>query len=115
MTSETERAGVARNVTITGTRSIAAESESQLPNVFSDYLRPFADPDAHFYLGGAAGIDTVTLEWLAEHTQAFLTVVVPCTVADQPATASDAIGRWKMEGRLAEVVELRADKLGTCA
>jgi hypothetical protein len=83
--------------------------------LFGNYLRPFADSDAHFYLGGAAGIDTVALGWLAEHTQASLTVVVPCTVADQPAAASDAIRRWKLKGRLAAVVELRADKLGTSA
>lgn len=49
-------------------RSVDKETEPRLGGVFTDYLRPFADPDAHFYLGGAAGIDTAALEWLAEHT-----------------------------------------------
>lgn len=106
---------MARNVTITGTRSVAAKSAPQLPGLFDDYLGPFADPGAHFYLGGAVGIDTAALHWLAEHTQASLTVVVPCTVADQPAAAGEAIRRWRSRGRLADVVELRADQLSTSA
>ncbi|SDU62841.1 DNA recombination-mediator protein A [Amycolatopsis marina] len=104
-----------RHVTITGTRSITAQAETQLTGLFDDYLRPFADPNATFYLGGAAGIDTSALDWLAEHTQAALTVVVPCTVADQPAVAGEAIHRWQRGGRLAGVVELRAEKLGSSA
>jgi hypothetical protein len=104
MSSGKERASVARNVTITGTRSVAAKSALQLPGLFDDYLRPFADPGAHFYLGGAVGIDAAALHWLAEHTQASLTVVVPCTVADQPAAAGEAIRRWRSRGRLADVV-----------
>jgi hypothetical protein len=79
--------------------------------LFDDFLRPFADQDATFYLGGAVGIDTSALDWLAEHTQASLTVVVPCTVADQPEAATKVIGRWQERGRLAHVVELRAAKL----
>ena len=114
MTFEKERVSVARHVTITGTRSIT-QTEGQLAGLFDDYLRPFADPDATFYLGGAAGIDTSALDWLAEHTGVALTVVVPCTVDDQPATAGEAIRQWQRGGRLAEVVELRADKLGTSA
>lgn len=104
---------MARHVTITGTRSIPSESE--LPGVFDEYLRPFAAPDAHFYLGGAAGIDTAALDWLADRSQASLTVVVPCAVADQPAAAAASIHRWQDAGRLVEVVELGADRLGTAA
>lgn len=104
-----------RNVTVTGTRSIVAEFEPRLADLFDDYLRPFADPDAHFYLGGAAGIDTAALNWLAERTEAWLTVVVPCTVDDQPAVAGEAIRRWASRGRVADLVELRAEKLGTPA
>jgi len=115
MTSQKEWASVARSVTITGTRSIDEETESRLHGLFDDYLQPFADPDAHFYLGGAAGLDTAALDWLAEQTQAVVTVVVPCTVANQPATAADAIVRWNLRERLAEVVELQADRLGTSA
>ena len=103
---------MARSVTITGTRSVDKAAESRLGTVFTDYLRPFADPDAHFYLGGAAGIDTAALEWLAEHTQVALTVVVPCTVTDQPPVATDAIARWSQRARLVQVVELGASRLG---
>lgn len=106
---------MARNVTITGTRSISEETESRLGVLFADYVRPFADPGARFFLGGAAGIDTFALHWLAEHTTATLIVVVPCTVADQPSVAGDAIARWNTRGRIAEVVELKADKLVTAA
>jgi predicted Rossmann fold nucleotide-binding protein DprA/Smf involved in DNA uptake len=113
MTSDEEQASVARHVTITGTRSVPAES--QLPGLFDDYLRPFAAPDAHFYLGGAVGIDTAALDWLAENSHASLTVVVPCKVADQPVAAAASIHRQRDAGRLAEVVELGADRLGTAA
>ncbi|GAA3432296.1 hypothetical protein GCM10018954_018990 [Kutzneria kofuensis] len=44
---------MARHVTITGTCSVPAEFEAQLAALFDDYVRPFAGPDAHFYLGGA--------------------------------------------------------------
>ncbi|MFF5990437.1 hypothetical protein [Prauserella flavalba] len=115
MTFAEEQASVARHVTITGTRSIPAESEAQLPGLFDGYLRPFADPDAHFYLGGAAGIDTAALDWLADCSQASLTVVVPRMVADQPAAAAACIRRWQEAGRLVQVVELGADRLGTAA
>ncbi|MEV6639701.1 hypothetical protein [Amycolatopsis sp. NPDC051371] len=102
-----------RHVTITGTRSLSVESE--LSRIFDSYLRPFADPHAHFYVGGAAGIDTAALDWLADFSQASLSVVVPCTVADQPAVAAASIRRWQEDGRLAEVVELGADRLSAVA
>ncbi|MFD2422409.1 hypothetical protein [Amycolatopsis pigmentata] len=115
MTLTEEKGSVARYVTITGTRSIPAEAEAELPGLFDAYLQPFATPDAHFYLGGAIGIDTTALDWLADRSQASLTVVVPCTVTDQPAGAVASIRRWEQAGRLARVVELRADRLGTDA
>ncbi|RJQ76264.1 hypothetical protein D5S17_18535 [Pseudonocardiaceae bacterium YIM PH 21723] len=99
-------------VTITGTRSVEEVTSTQLQLRFGDYLRPFATAEAHFYLGGAIGIDTAALEWLAKETNAALTVAVPCAVADQPAKAADAIGRWSTAGRLSGVVELSADRLG---
>ncbi|MDT8913543.1 hypothetical protein [Amycolatopsis sp. PS_44_ISF1] len=102
-------------MTITGTRTISAESKARLPDLFDSYLRPFADRDAHFYLGGAVGIDTVALDWLADHSQASLTVVVPCTVVEQPADAASSIRRWQDAGRLVQLVELGADRLGTAA
>lgn len=114
MTFEKKRSGVARYVTITGARS-PAQPVAQLAGLYSEYLRPFADPDATFYLGGAAGIDTSALDWLAEHTGAALIVVVPCAVDDQPAAAVRAIRRWHRSERLEKVVELCADKLGSAA
>ena len=101
-------------VTLTGPRSVE-KPKAQLDHLFGEYLRPFAMPDAHFYVGGAVGIDTMSLDWLAEHSRSVLTVVVPCTVADQPATAAAAIRRWNDAGRIADVVELRAGRLGTDA
>lgn len=105
---------VTRTVTITGARSISITPE-RLASLFDDYLRPFSDSDSRFYLGGAAGIDTAALDWLAENTQVLLTVVVPCTVADQPTAAVESIHRWASRGRLSGVVELRADRLGAPA
>ncbi|WP_103349668.1 hypothetical protein [Amycolatopsis sp. CA-128772] len=113
MTSDEVQTFMTRQVTITGTRSAPAETE--LSGRFGDYLRPFADPDSHFYLGGAVGIDTAALDWLADNSHASLTVVVPCTVADQPAAAVASIRRHRDAGRLVEVVELGADRLGTAA
>ncbi len=115
MTLTEGKPSVARSVTITGTRSISHIPAVSLAGAFGEYLQPFAVPDAHFYLGGAAGIDTAALEWMAEHTPVVLTVVVPCTVADQPASAGEAIMRWSRCGRLAEIVELGAPELGTPA
>jgi predicted Rossmann fold nucleotide-binding protein DprA/Smf involved in DNA uptake len=108
------RTNVSRFITITGTRNVNQSSE-QLDHLFGAYLGPFAQPDAHFFVGGAVGIDTMSLDWLADHSSSLLTVVVPCTVADQPTTAAAAIRRWRDLGRLADVVELGADRLGTDA
>lgn len=98
-----------RDITVTGTRSIAAADSESLSILFCDYLRPFAA--AHFYIGGAAGIDTAVLNWLAEHTSEPLTVVVPGTVADQPEAASLAIESWRRRNRLTGVTELAAPVL----
>jgi predicted Rossmann fold nucleotide-binding protein DprA/Smf involved in DNA uptake len=110
-----KRMSASRTVTITGTRSVSEEAESRLGGLFVDYLQPFADPDAYFYLGGATGIDTAALEWLAEYTQVTLIVVVPCTVIDQPPVAAHAVELWRRRGRLTEVVELGAGRLDTPA
>lgn len=104
-----------RTVTLTGTRTPGEISDADLNKLFNAYLRPFTTAEARFYIGGAAGIDTATLEWLAEQTSARLTLVVPCTVADQPTIAAEAIARWSQLGRLDKVVELRDSELGTAA
>lgn len=102
-----------RAVTVTGTRSVDGLTAADLDVVFDGYLRPFADPNTHFFIGGAAGIDTAALEWLARNTSAETTIVVPCAVSDQPAEAGEAITRWLDQGRIGEVVALGAARLGT--
>lgn len=99
-----------RTVTITGAR---ATGEADLPALFRAYLQPFADEDVRVYLGGAVGIDATALDWLATHTRCRLTVVVPCTVADQPAEAAGPIHHWREHERLDDLVELRAPTVGT--
>ncbi|MFE0022470.1 hypothetical protein [Amycolatopsis sp. NPDC059021] len=106
---------VAFGVTITGTRSLGDTAKACLPELFHRYVRPFTGPGSHVYIGGAIGIDTNALNWLAIHTPASLTVVVPRTVADQPRDAAAAIHQWSKRGRLGDVVELRADELDTAA
>lgn len=103
-----------RAVTITGTRA-TAEVSVDVEQAFRAYVLPFADAGVHFYLGGAVGIDTVGLQWLAEHTSVGLTVVVPRFVADQPADATGVVAGWNERGRLAEVVELGVAELDTAA
>lgn len=102
-----------RNVAITGTRSIGDAPGDKLAEMFEAYLRPFAD--AHFYVGGASGVDTAALQWLARNTGATLTVVVPCRIVDQPAGSAAVIDGLRGEGRLADVVEMGATLLGKAA
>ncbi len=104
-----------RRVTITGTRSMGESGRARGDSLFEAYLQPFADAGTRFYVGGAAGIDTAALTWLCERTTSELFVVVPCRVADQPAEAVDAIDAGVRARRVAEVVELQADQLGTRA
>lgn len=101
-----------RTVAITGTRHTEHRSLDEYTRFFSDYLGPFAD-GAHFYIGGAKGIDSLSLLWLAGNTAADLTIVVPATVDQQPAEAREAIGRTR--SRIRKLVELRAQKLTTPA
>ncbi|MFG2718154.1 hypothetical protein ACGFW5_07610 [Streptomyces sp. NPDC048416] len=97
-----------RAVAITGTRTTEHRPRHDYGALFAAYLAPFAD--GHFYVGGAKGIDTLTLAWLAENTDARLTVVAPGTVAQQPVEARRAIARAR--GRIDDVIELGAAELG---
>jgi hypothetical protein len=106
---------VERSVAITGTRSIGDAPVDKLAEVFESYLRPFATPTAHFYVGGASGVDTAALQWLATNSEAALTVVVPCRIVDQPAGSFEVIDRLRGEERLADVVEMGATLLGKAA
>lgn len=101
-----------RTVTITGTRDTGHKSLSDYGQLFTSYLTPFA-ADAHFFIGGAKGIDSHTLIWLAGNTDAALTVVVPGRVDQQPAEARQAIAR--VRDRIHEIVELSAPELNSAA
>ncbi|WP_172624905.1 hypothetical protein [Streptomyces griseofuscus] len=98
---------------ITGTRETGHRELTWFSDLFRAYLAPWAADDAHFYIGGAKGIDSLTLLWLAGHSQSQITVVVPGTVAQQPAEARQAIERCR--DRIAEIVELGAAELRTPA
>lgn len=104
-----------RSVAITGTRSIGDAPDDELAEAFEAYLRPFSGPRAHFYVGGASGVDTAALQWLAKNSDAALTVVVPCRIVDQPAGSTEVIDRLRGEERLADVVEMGATLLGKAA
>lgn len=100
-----------RRVAITGTRKTEHRPLDEYGRLFAAYLAPFAD-GARFYIGGARGIDTLTLLWLAEHTDAALTVVAPGLLRQQPAEARDAVYRL---GDRVDLVELGATELRTPA
>ncbi|MEI5034195.1 hypothetical protein RB201_20125 [Streptomyces sp. S1A(2023)] len=83
-----------RTVTITGTRETGHKSLAEYADLFEQYLEPFV-PAAHFYLGGAVGIDSLALLWLADRTTAAITVVAPGTLSQQPAEAREAVARTR--------------------
>ncbi|MFK0184554.1 hypothetical protein ACIQV1_10115 [Streptomyces rubiginosohelvolus] len=97
-----------RTVTITGTRQTDHKTLAEYADLFDQYLNPFAGA-AHFYVGGAAGIDSLALLWLADRTSAAITIVAPGTMDRQPAEAREAVARSR--GRIKEVVELGAAEL----
>lgn len=95
-----------RGVTVTGTRSTGHRALDSYRHLFEDYLKPFAIAGTRFYLGGAAGIDSLALLWLASESAAVLSVVVPAKLADQPADARHAISVVRKAGRLDKTIEL---------
>lgn len=99
---------IMRTVAITGTRKTGHRTLDEYAALFVDYLGPFAS-GAHFYIGGAKGIDSLALLWLAGNTAAELTVVVPGRLDQQPAEARQAIVR--SQDRIQSVVELKAVEL----
>ncbi len=102
-----------RGVTVTGTRETSHRNPTWYADLFTSYLGPFATDEAHFYVGGATGIDSLAVLWLAGNTKSGITVVVPGTIAEQPADARQAIGQSR--DRLTSVVELAAASLQTSA
>ena len=104
---------IMRSVAITGTRDTGHRSPAEYARIFADYIGPFVAASSHFLIGGAKGIDSLSLLWLAGNTTAQITVVVPGTVDQQPGEARQAIVRAR--GRISEVVELAAAELRTPA
>ena len=98
---------------ITGTRQTGHRELAWFGDLFGRYLGPWATPDTRFYIGGARGIDSLSLLWLAGNSASRITIVVPGTVAQQPAEARQAIERCR--DRIDEIVELGADELRTPA
>lgn len=96
------------SIAISGTRSIDHRADGDYFRLFTDLVAPYAQwgEAVRFYLGGAPGIDTLGLRWLAEETRAILTVVVPAFVAAQPEPARDAVHAAVAAGRVDLVVEL---------
>lgn len=104
-----EKATMPLTVTITGTRSIDHRPLDDYSALFEEYLAPFASDGVRFYLGGARGIDSLALLWLARETGVTLSVAVPATLAEQPADARHAIANVRENGRLDELVELHGE------
>ncbi|MES9506830.1 hypothetical protein ABWJ92_10510 [Streptomyces sp. NPDC000609] len=100
-----------RTVAITGTRSTDHRPQDEYVALFATYLGVFAR--SAFYIGGAKGIDSWALLWLAESTSADITVVVPGTVAQQPEEAQQAVYRAHNGNRIKEIVELGAPVLSS--
>lgn len=98
-------------VTITGSRSTRHRQVSEYDRLFGAYLQPFAGRDSHVYVGGAPGIDTLALDWLVEHSPAALTVVVPCTLSDQPDEARESVVAATRRTQRVSLIELGAAQL----
>jgi hypothetical protein len=105
-------------IAITGTRQVESREEI-LDELFERVLTPFAQalsPDRGWLLGGAAGVDTLALRFLAGFDSGRLTVAVPVRTTDQPADAQSAIKRAQAAGRIDRVVELgHTDGIGQSA
>jgi hypothetical protein len=95
------------SVAVTGSRELGLRNGEDVIGAFDAFLLPFARLGARWVLGGAAGIDTMVLDWLTglDHPGSGM-VVVPVTVADQPREAQLAIQQARDRGRRIEVVEL---------
>ena len=98
---------MAMSIAITGSRDLGSRSEADVMGAFESFLLPFARAGVRWILGGASGIDTMALDWLAglDHPGDRL-VVVPVTVADQPREAQLSIKEASGRGTPVEVIEL---------
>jgi hypothetical protein len=91
------------SIAVTGTRAVPDATPKAVQAALADHLGPFCAPDTTWLLGGAAGIDTLALAWLADQTA-------------RPAAAAAAIRAAEEAGRLDELVELNhPEGLGAAA
>jgi predicted Rossmann fold nucleotide-binding protein DprA/Smf involved in DNA uptake len=93
------------DVAVTGSRDTDRRGPETIANQFAAFLGPFVGSGARFVLGGAAGIDTLALAWLAG-AGARCIVAVPVAVADQPVSAQEAIQAAIEAAAIERVVEL---------
>jgi len=95
------------SIAITGSRDLGPRTQADIIDAFESVLLPFARTRARWILGGAAGVDTMALDWLTrlENPGSGL-VVVPTTVADQPREAQLSIQAARHRGVRVEVIEL---------
>lgn len=95
------------SIAVTGSRELGLRTREDVIGAFNTFLLPFARLGARWVLGGAAGIDTMVLDWLTglDHPGSGM-VVVPVTVADQPREAQLSIQQARDRGRRIKVVEL---------
>jgi hypothetical protein len=93
-------------IAISGTRSTGHRPLGDYRQLFAEYIAPFSLPGTRFYIGGASGIDSLTLLWLASETRTELVVVVPGALSDQPADARHAVAVVRGHDRLGELVQL---------
>lgn len=92
-------------IAITGTRQTELHLD-RLAVHFDDLLARFAGAQTSWLLGGAAGVDTLALRYLADADAGRLIVAVPVRQSDQPADARAAIDEAAAAGRLDRLIEL---------
>jgi predicted Rossmann fold nucleotide-binding protein DprA/Smf involved in DNA uptake len=92
-------------VAVTGSRDVSGRGSDTVAQQFATFLGPFARIGARFLLGGAAGIDTLALDWLSG-AGVHCVVAVPVGVADQPAAARRSIHAALRSGAIERIVEL---------
>ena len=87
-------------IAITGIRDLHLDSHQIVESVIFAYVKAF--PDAHFYFGGARGVDTIALI-AASEAGALCKVIVPFRVDDQPHEATAAIGKYVLVQNIREM------------
>ncbi|MDQ7904686.1 DNA-processing protein DprA [Phytohabitans sp. ZYX-F-186] len=93
-------------VVISGSRRTGNRDQDEFDQIFDYFLSPFTDDEeACVFVGGAVGIDSLSLTWLVSHTPARLVIAAPGKVSRQPREAQAAIALAERSGR-AQIVEL---------